>query len=120
MATVLVVDDEPVVRTLMTQVLQQEGFSVFTAACAAQALAVFATHRREIDLLISDIVMPGMDGPALAARLQKECPGLPVLLMSGHCDAGQLEHGFEFLPKPFSMSELLRRVHNLASARRAA
>jgi two-component system, cell cycle sensor histidine kinase and response regulator CckA len=113
MATVLVVDDEPLMCSMLTQVLQQEGFSVLTAACGTQALALFRSHRHEIDLLISDIVMPEMDGPSLAAKLRAECPDIPVLLMSGYCESYQLRNDFEFLPKPFSIADLLSRVRVL-------
>jgi two-component system, cell cycle sensor histidine kinase and response regulator CckA len=120
MATVLVVDDEPVIRTMMTEVLQQEGHSVFTAGSGAQALSLFRSHRREIDLLISDIVMRETDGPALATEMQAERPGLPVLLMSGSFDTAPPNSSFEFLPKPFSIRDLLNRVRSLAEKRQAA
>ena len=113
MPTVLVVDDEPLMRSMMTQVLQQEGFSVLTAACGSEGLKLFRAHRHEIDLLITDIVMPEMDGPSLAANVRAECPDMPVLLMSGYCDSRQLQSDFEFLPKPFSIADLLNRVRCL-------
>jgi two-component system, cell cycle sensor histidine kinase and response regulator CckA len=120
MATVLVVDDEPVIRTMMTEILQQEGHSVFTAGSGAQALSVFRSHRREIDLLISDIIMPETNGPELATKMQTERPGLPVLLISGSCDTMPANSSFEFLPKPFSIPDLLNRVRTLAQRREAA
>jgi CheY-like chemotaxis protein len=119
MATVLVVDDEPVIRSLVTEVLQGEGHLVFSAGCGTQALSLFRSHS-EIDLLISDIAMPEMDGPALAKRLRDERPGLPVLLMSGSCQNGQVNSRFEFLSKPFSITELLTRVRRLAERLHAA
>lgn len=120
MATVLVVDDEPLMRSMMSQILQMEGFSVLTADCAAQALSIFRSHPSRIDLLITDIVMPGMNGMALAATLQAECPGLPVLLMSGYCDVQQMDKRFEFIEKPFSLADLLTRVRHLVSVQCAA
>jgi two-component system, cell cycle sensor histidine kinase and response regulator CckA len=120
MATVLVVDDEPDIRSMMTRVLQQGGHSVFSAGSSAQALSLFRSHRGEIDLLITDIVMREMDGPAIATKMQAECPGLPVLLMSGCCDARQLNNSFGFLAKPFSISDLLQRVRTLAERRQVA
>lgn len=119
MATVLVVDDEPVIRSLVTEVLQGEGHLVFSADCGAQALSLFRSHS-EIDLLVSDIAMPEMDGPSLARRLRAERPGLPVLLMSGSCQNGQVNNRFEFLSKPFSITELLTRVRRLAERLHAA
>jgi two-component system cell cycle sensor histidine kinase/response regulator CckA len=118
MATVLVVDDEPVIRSLVTEVLQGEGHSVYSAGCGTQALSLFQSHG-EIDLLISDVTMPEMDGPALAKRLRAERPGLPVLLMSGSTQSGQVSSRFEFLSKPFSITELLTRVRRLAERCRA-
>jgi CheY-like chemotaxis protein len=114
MATVLVVDDEPLIRSFVTEILQEEGHAVFAASCGSQALSLFQSHHREIDLLISDVVMPEMDGPALATQLQTECPGLRVLLMSGYCDTGQRKNYFDFLPKPFSIPDLLQRIRSLA------
>ena len=114
MATVLVVDDEPVICSLVTEVLQGEGHSVFSASCGTQALSLFHSHD-EIDLLISDIAMPEMDGPALAIEIQAERPGLPVLLMSGGSENGPVSNRFEFLSKPFSITELLTRVRRLAT-----
>lgn len=111
--TILAVDDEPLIRTLVATVLQEDGFDVLTADCAAQAMDVFHGHPDEIDLLITDVVMPGMDGPKLAAKLQAECPDLEVLLMSGYCDPAQLSHGFEFLAKPFTVSEMLFKIRRL-------
>jgi two-component system, cell cycle sensor histidine kinase and response regulator CckA len=117
MATVLVVDDEPVICSLVTEVLQRDGHAVFTAGCGSQALSLFRLH--EIDLVISDVVMPEMDGPALARKLQAERPGLPVLLMSGCCESGRV-HSFDFLSKPFTLAELLARVRTLADRPQAA
>jgi two-component system cell cycle sensor histidine kinase/response regulator CckA len=114
MATVLVVDDEPSIRTMMAQLLQDEGFSVVTAGGGSQALSLFRSHRQKIDFLISDVAMPEVDGPTLATRLRAECPGLPIILMSGSCKPEQLNNSFEFLPKPFSSSDLLNRLHKLA------
>jgi CheY-like chemotaxis protein len=119
MATVLVVDDEPLMLTMVTQVLQQDGFAVLPAGCGSQAISIFHSHRSDIDLLVSDIRMPEMDGPALAARLKAEAPELPVLLMSGYCEPEQAWNGCEFLAKPFSVADLLSRVRSLSHAAHA-
>lgn len=118
--TILAVDDEPLVLTLVATALQENGFQVLKANCAAQAMAIFREHAEDVDLLISDIVMPGMDGPSLAAALRKARPDLEVLLMSGYCDARHLEHGFEFMPKPFSLPEMVARVRLILRNRRSA
>jgi two-component system cell cycle sensor histidine kinase/response regulator CckA len=110
---ILAVDDEPLLRDLMATVLEENGFSVLTAGSGAEAISLFREHRSEIDLLISDIIMPGMDGPSLAVQLQKWRPDLKVLLISGHCDPSQLSCGFEFLAKPFGLSEMVAKVRAL-------
>lgn len=111
--TILAVDDEPLIRTLLATVLHDNGFDVLTADCAAQAIDVFHDHPEDVDLLISDIVMPGMDGPTLATKLQMERPDLQILLISGYCDRAQLSRGFEFLPKPFAIPDMLSKVRAL-------
>jgi two-component system, cell cycle sensor histidine kinase and response regulator CckA len=117
--TVLVVDDEPQLRTMLANFLEQEGFAVFTAGCGSQAISLFRSHP-EIDLLISDILMPGMDGPSLAAALRSLNADLAVLLMSGNCDPKQIDNAFAFLPKPFSFVDLLSKVRTVAPTRYAA
>ena len=119
MATVLVVDDEPVICSLVAEVLEREGHSVLTARNGAQALSLFRSHR-EIDLLISDITMPEMDGLTLAKKVQAERPGLSVLLMSGCCENGRISKSFDFLAKPFSITELATRVRELVETWQAA
>lgn len=111
--TILLVDDEPMLRALMEAVLLDRGYSVLTAGSGTEAMALFREHRGEIDLLISDIVMPGMDGPSLATALQRSCPDLKVLLISGYCNSRQLTQGFDFLPKPFLPADLLAKVNNI-------
>jgi two-component system cell cycle sensor histidine kinase/response regulator CckA len=118
MPTILLVDDEPIILALVTIALEPEGFSVLPAGSGAEAIAIFHLHRGEIGLLITDMMMPEMDGPTLAARLLAEDPGMPVLFMSGYCEAvrsGDSEQ-FEFLPKPFPLSELVAEVRSLTRA----
>jgi DNA-binding NtrC family response regulator len=111
--TILAVDDEPLMRNLLATVLQENGYAVLTADSGMQAIDVFHKHPGEIDLLITDIVMPGMDGPSLAAELQQSQPGLKVLLISGYCNPEQLSFGFEFLPKPFALLDMVAKVRSL-------
>jgi nitrogen-specific signal transduction histidine kinase/CheY-like chemotaxis protein len=115
---VLVVEDEPAVRSLIGRVLTKRGYAVIEAANGREALQLAADSSRPVDLLISDIVMPGMDGPELARRLATLRPGLPVLLISGYShDAIVREGGFPpgtaFLGKPFTPSELAARVEEI-------
>jgi two-component system cell cycle sensor histidine kinase/response regulator CckA len=116
MATVLVVDDEPVIRDLISVILEGDGFSVLTAAGGSQALSLSREHRGEIDVLVSDVVMPEIDGPSLAAQLLNDDPKLQVLFISGCCETQQQIENcrqFPFLPKPFSITTLLRTVRRL-------
>ena len=113
--TVLVVDDEPQLRLMLANFLEQEGFAVLTAGCGPEAISLFRSHP-ETDLLITDIVMPGMDGASLAAALQSVNPDLPVLLMSGNCDSKQIDNAFAFLPKPFSLKQLATAVKDALAA----
>jgi two-component system cell cycle sensor histidine kinase/response regulator CckA len=115
MPTVLVVDDEPAIRSLVARVLEQEGLSVIRAADGRQALSLSQGSDEHIDLLISDVVMPEMDGPTLARNLVAKIPELPVLFISGCCDSMQFEgcRPFAFLPKPLDIPSLLKTVEAL-------
>jgi two-component system cell cycle sensor histidine kinase/response regulator CckA len=113
--TVLVVEDEEAVRTLASRVLRAKGYRVLEAASADLALAILGGNRQPIDLLLTDVVMPGMSGPALAQRLVGQHPDLRVLYMSGYAEEaierqGSLPAGGDLLEKPFTADQLARRV----------
>jgi PAS domain S-box-containing protein len=114
--TVLVVEDEVDVRVLMTKVLQQHGYAVYAAANGPEALARWQQSRNEIDLLVTDMVMPGgMGGRELAEHLKGDKPALKVIYCSGYTDEvlgadGPLRRGANFLEKPFDVHALLERV----------
>jgi len=82
-AVILVVDDEPTVNRLVSRYLTHLGYRVMEASSGEEALALVRRQRPPIDLVLSDVVMPGMDGIALAARLLAGCPGPSVILMTG-------------------------------------
>jgi two-component system, cell cycle sensor histidine kinase and response regulator CckA len=82
-AVILVVDDEPTVNRLVGRYLTHLGYRVMEAGSGEEALALVRRQRPSIDLVLSDVVMPGMDGIALAARLLAGCPGPSVILMTG-------------------------------------
>ena len=115
--TVLVVEDDDSVRRLAVLGLRSNGYSVFEACNAAEAL-VLAADSATIDLLVSDIVMPGMQGPELASRLREMRPTTKLLLVSGHADTSE---GFrddsgrviQLLPKPFTPERLARKVREV-------
>jgi CheY-like chemotaxis protein len=118
MPTILVVDDEPMALKLVQSVLERRGFVVLTAESALQALEIFDSQRHRIELLISDIVMPEMDGAALANRIVALNPGLPVLFMSGLVTAREIEQvgalaQFAFIRKPFRPATLVQAVRKM-------
>jgi two-component system cell cycle sensor histidine kinase/response regulator CckA len=114
--TILVVEDERPLRSLVTNVLMQSGYTVLEAPSGMTALDVWARHRHEIQLLLTDVVMPdGMSGLELAHRLRRDRPDLRVIYTSGYsaeiATRGiQLQEGFNFLSKPYRAPELLRMV----------
>jgi two-component system cell cycle sensor histidine kinase/response regulator CckA len=113
--TILLVEDDPGIRRVARRVLEMQAYTVLVASTATEALELAAQFEGRIDLLLTDVVMPGLTGPRLAELLQHERPGLPVLYMSGYTDDailsnGQLAPDTEFLSKPFTPETLLRRV----------
>jgi CheY-like chemotaxis protein len=116
--TVLLVEDQEEVRSLARRALQSHGYSVREAASAEDALDLLAATGVEPDLLLTDVVMPGMNGVDLASRLRAERPHLRVVFMSGYSDHPALSRerlgaGAAFLAKPFSPSALARTVRGL-------
>jgi two-component system cell cycle sensor histidine kinase/response regulator CckA len=114
-ANVLVVEDEPAVRSLLCRALRAAGFAVHEAPSGNAALLLAAEQR--IDLLVSDVVMPDLGGPALKRALRDRQPWLRTLLISGY-DAGAVQgdalgEGDAFLQKPFAPGELVRKVRAL-------
>jgi two-component system, cell cycle sensor histidine kinase and response regulator CckA len=106
----LVVEDEDGVRRVLDRILTRHGHEVLTAAHPDEALEL-VNDGASIDMLITDVVMPGMSGPQLAARLTELQPGLPVLFISGYTDSpGELPAGATLLRKPFTSAALLREV----------
>jgi PAS domain S-box-containing protein len=123
-ATVLVVEDEQLVRDLVSRTLRRAGYTVMVAEHGDEALAISRTHVGPIDLMVTDVVMPRMNGSDLANRLVLERPGLRVLFVSGYPSEaldlrGGLESGMEYLQKPFTPSVLLDRVRELLTTERA-
>jgi CheY-like chemotaxis protein len=115
--TVLVAEDERVIRELVERALSRRGYRVLVAADGREAIEIAEAHAGRIDLLVSDVVMPRVGGPELARTLRRRAPALRVLLMSGYsADAlreGQDVPGSEFVAKPFTPDELARRVRRL-------
>jgi signal transduction histidine kinase/CheY-like chemotaxis protein len=120
--TVLLVEDEEGVRELIAEWLSGHGYTVLTATNGAEALALAAKEPRDIDMLIADVVMPQMGGPALAERLLPSRPGMKVVYVSGYADEAighprVLAAGSGFLQKPFSLDTLERKVREILDSR---
>ena len=119
--TVLVVEDEPWVRELTTRVLTERGYHVLTAANGADALELAGQNGTRLDALVTDVVMPGMNGTEVAARLRRLRPELRVVYMSGYAEhavvqQGVLEDGIAFVSKPFAPDQLARTLRAVLDA----
>ncbi len=113
--TVLLVEDEEAVRRFAARALESRGYNVLKASTGVEALDVLATHSDEIDLVISDVMMPEMDGPKLLQQLRKTLPDMKVIFISGYAEEALRrelaeDESFGFLPKPFSLKELASAV----------
>ncbi len=122
--TILVVEDEIAIRRLAKRVLESAGYLVLTANDGVDALRVLAEHGSAVDLLLTDVIMPNMNGPELAARVAELYPSTRVLYASGY--AGDADLGVDaigassnFLPKPYQVIELTRKVREIMTKGRA-
>ena len=120
-ATVLLVEDEDAVRRLASRVLTRSGYRVLEAASGEDAAAIAARHEGPIDLLMTDVVMPGMSGRELAEQLLPRRPGMRLLYASGYTEDAIVRHGVSsletaFLEKPFTPNGLLRKVREVLDA----
>ncbi|NNC72230.1 MAG: response regulator [Sphingomonadaceae bacterium] len=116
---ILVVEDEDMVRAVAERALARQGYQVTSAEDGERALEIIGENP-DFDLILSDVVMPGMDGPAMARELRKTLPDVPILFMSGYAeeqlrDSINLEE-VHFLPKPFSVQQLAEAVHKIVSS----
>ena len=123
--TILLVEDSEPLRKLTRGFLESQGFQVLVAQDGEDALQVEARHAGKIDLLLTDIVMPGMNGRVLAEKLLAKQPGTRVLYISGYTDSfiavhGALEQGMALLHKPFTEEALIRKVREVLDAKSAA
>lgn len=113
--TILFVEDEAFVRNVTCEVLRSAGYQVLTAQNAAEAVRIYDARPGDVELLLTDVVLPGETGRAVAERLQRGNPKLKVLLVTGYVEEmGRREATHEeCLAKPFSAETLLRRVRGL-------
>jgi two-component system cell cycle sensor histidine kinase/response regulator CckA len=120
--TILLVEDDGQVRAVALGILRRHGYTVLEAASPRDALARCAEHEGEIELLLTDVVMPQMSGPELARRLAALRPTMKVLCMSGYTDDSKVRHGIvsaniAYLQKPFTQESLARKVREVLGTR---
>ena len=114
--TILLVDDEQAVRAIVVKILKRANYNVLEAESGDAALRIAESHSGKIDLLLSDMYMPGLRGPEVAQKLAPKCPGIRVLFMSGYADQDSrsgVPEGANFLNKPFSGKELVTAVEGV-------
>ena len=119
--TILVVDDEDTVRDLLREYLTNSGYRVLIAADGMEALTLSQEHQGPINLLLTDVLMPGMNGSTLAARMAAGRPETKVLYISGYTPSIGVHHsvpnpGTAFLPKPFTREVLLSTIRIVMEA----
>jgi CheY-like chemotaxis protein len=117
--TVLVVEDEPVVRGVILEMLHEEGYRTLEGIDGPSGLRVLRTNER-IDLLITDVGLPGMNGRQLADQARETRPGLKILFITGYAESvaisdGFLQPGMEMITKPFDLDHLSRRIRAMVS-----
>ncbi len=116
--TILLVEDSEQVRDLSQTILKRDGYTILAAENGAEALTVLASHNGPLDLLLTDVVMPDMNGRDLFTRVAEKCPGIKVLYMSGYTNNviahhGVLDRGVQFIQKPFSVQALAAKVREV-------
>jgi two-component system cell cycle sensor histidine kinase/response regulator CckA len=119
--TILLVEDEDPVRAVNGRALTARGYTVLEAASGVEALQIMEQREEPVDLVVSDVVMPEMDGPTLLRELRKRYPDLKVIFVSGYAEDAfkkNLPEGelFNFLPKPFSLKQLVETVKQILAA----
>ncbi|MFA5897957.1 MAG: response regulator [Hyphomicrobium sp.] len=111
---VLLVEDEEVVRNFAARALKRQGYKVLEAASGVEALEVMEKHKGKVDIVVSDVVMPEMDGPTLLKELRKTNPDIKIIFVSGYPNdafkSALGDENFAFLPKPFSLPQLAAKV----------
>ncbi|MGE4481167.1 response regulator [Acidocella sp.] len=113
--TVLVVDDEPVIRMLVAETLEEQGYDIIEAEDAAAAALILNSPAR-VDLLVTDITLPGQSGRELAGAAKRLRPELKILFMTGYAhyiEANGKDLGTEIITKPFSLDGLAKKIHGM-------
>lgn len=119
--TILVVEDEDMVRKLTCSILKRAGYTVLSVAGSLEAIGVLKNHQGPIDLVLTDVIMPGMTGDQLAVQVQAICPDSAVLFMSGHSGSaleGVSKMDVDLLEKPFTADQLAKAVRSVLDQKR--
>jgi two-component system, cell cycle sensor histidine kinase and response regulator CckA len=118
--TILFVEDEVFVRNVTSEILCAAGYTVLSAASASEALSLYGGHQSNVDLLLTDVILPGENGRALARKLRLHHPELNVLFITGYAEQLEAvgEEMTECLPKPFSTEVLLKKIRELLDQHR--
>ncbi|MEA2434729.1 MAG: two-component system, cell cycle sensor histidine kinase and response regulator CckA [Actinomycetota bacterium] len=116
--TILLVEDDDAVRVLVSRMLTRQRFNVIAFSSGSEAIEYIKSDDVEVDLLLTDVVMPKMSGKALSDTLHLARPGIKTIYMSGYSDEiiakrGVLEVGAHLIAKPFTTAEIVRRIHSV-------
>ena len=116
--TILIVEDEESVRALAGRILREQGYTVLEARDGAEALHIAREFAGDIQLVLTDVVMPGMSGKTMVSRLETTRPNIKALYISGYTDSAIVHHGLldssiAFLQKPFTIESLMRKVREV-------
>lgn len=118
--TILLVEDEPFLREATARLLQSSGFDVIEAANAKRALELFQENDGHIDVLMTDLSLPGGSGVQLGRNIRRRSPDIPILFTSGYfnggCDDGQVDGFAYYLPKPYMRAELVAKIEQILQA----
>ena len=114
---ILLVEDEEAVRSFAQRALTNKGYEVLTAESGEAALDLMAEQEnKHLDLLLTDVVMPGIDGPTMAKKMREDAPKLKIIFMSGYTEDRLKDHmgeGIYFLPKPFTLKGLAEKIKDV-------
>ena len=120
--TILLAEDEALLRELSETILTQAGYKVLTAPTMVELNSLLGAYKETVDLLLTDVTMPEMSGPELARLVKKHWPEIQVLYVSGYPDdeIGELDSGAAFLQKPFTPTELMAKVSQVLGNKAAS
>ena len=117
--TVLLVEDETPVRIFAARALRNKGYTVLEADCAETAIGVMDQHGHEVEVIITDVIMPGMNGPTMIDKLTPQYPNVKVIFISGYAEDIFVnnygtERSFNFLAKPFTLKQLASKLKEVS------